>query len=169
MNVFIIFCGRIFNFFENCKWKYVYHEYKRKYKLPESFSFSQGGTNIYGAGIFEGGEYSYIGQACIQISKNNIVKIGRNCRLAYNIRIYTISADPDDNLDVNPKGNNSRNPKSGDVIIGNGVWIGANVFINPGILIGDNSVIGANSVVTKNVAPNSIVGGVPAKLIRYKK
>lgn len=59
--------------------------------------------------------------------------------------------------------------KIGDIIIGDGVWIGANVFINPGVIIRDNSVIGANSVVTKNVEANSIVGGVPARLIRMKK
>ena len=55
-----------------------------------------------------------------------------------------------------------------DVIIGNGVWIGANVFINPNIIIGDNVIVGANSVVTKNLEPNGIYGGVPAKLIRFK-
>ena len=56
----------------------------------------------------------------------------------------------------------------GDIVIGNGVWIGANVFINPGIRIDNNVVIGANSVVTKDIKENSIVGGVPAKLIRIK-
>ena len=57
----------------------------------------------------------------------------------------------------------------GDIIIEGFVWIGANVFINPEVTIGKNSVIGANSVVTKNVIPNAIYGGVPAKLIRMKK
>jgi len=57
---------------------------------------------------------------------------------------------------------------SGNINIGDAVWIGANVFIGPGISIGDNAVVGANSVVTKNVEANSIVGGVPAKLLRYK-
>ena len=64
--------------------------------------------------------------------------------------------------------NNSIEIKYGNVLIGDYVWIGANVFIGPGVKIGNNSVIGANSVVTKDVEAFSIVGGVPAKLIRYK-
>ncbi len=59
--------------------------------------------------------------------------------------------------------------KQGDVIIKDFVWIGANVVINPGVTIGQNAVIGANSVITRDVDPSSIVGGVPAKLIRMKK
>ena len=39
----------------------------------------------------------------------------------------------------------------------------------PGVIIGNNSVVGANSVVTKNIPENAIYGGIPAKLIRYKK
>ncbi len=52
--------------------------------------------------------------------------------------------------------------------IGNDVWIGANVFINDGVKIGDGAVIGAGAVVTADVAPYAIVGGIPAKLIRYR-
>lgn len=59
--------------------------------------------------------------------------------------------------------------KSGDVLIGDACWIGANVLINPGVEIGRNSVVGANSVVTKDIPPNEIWGGVPAKFIRKKK
>ena len=58
--------------------------------------------------------------------------------------------------------------KKGNITIEDFAWIGANVLINPGITIGANSIIGANSVVTKDVLPFSIVGGVPAKLIRMK-
>jgi len=63
---------------------------------------------------------------------------------------------------------NSIEIKYGNVIISDYVWIGANVFISPGVKIGNNSVIGANSVVTKDVEKFSIMGGVPAKLIRFK-
>ena len=54
------------------------------------------------------------------------------------------------------------------VVIGNDVWIGANVVILPGVAIGDGAVLAAGAVVTKDVAPYAIVGGVPAKLIRYR-
>ena len=54
----------------------------------------------------------------------------------------------------------------GPVIIGNNVWTGRNVCIMPGITIGDGAIIGANAVVTKDVPANSIVGGVPAEIIK---
>lgn len=54
------------------------------------------------------------------------------------------------------------------VTIGNDVWIGANVVILPGVSIGDGAIIAAGAVVTKDVADYAIVGGVPAKLIKYR-
>jgi len=56
----------------------------------------------------------------------------------------------------------------GDVIIGNDVWIGSNVKIMSGITIGDGAVISNSSHVVKNVEPYSLVGGNPAKLIKYR-
>lgn len=54
------------------------------------------------------------------------------------------------------------------VVIEDDVWIGARVIILPGVHVGKGSVIGAGSVVTKDVAPYSIVGGNPAKLIKMR-
>ena len=55
------------------------------------------------------------------------------------------------------------------VIIENDVWIGRNAIVMPGIKIGKGSIIGAGSVVTKDVEPMSVMGGVPAKLIKKRK
>lgn len=52
------------------------------------------------------------------------------------------------------------------VVIGKNVWIGAKATVTKGVTIGDNVVIGANSVVTRDIPPNSIAAGVPARVIR---
>ena len=52
--------------------------------------------------------------------------------------------------------------------IGNDVWVGAGAKIKSGLIIGNGSIIAAGAVVTKNVPPYSIVGGVPARVIRYR-
>lgn len=54
----------------------------------------------------------------------------------------------------------------GPVVIEDNVWIGEHACIMPGTTIGKGSIVGANAVVTKDVPPYSLVGGVPAKLIK---
>lgn len=63
---------------------------------------------------------------------------------------------------------NSPLRKNIPVVIGNDVWIGANVSILPGVHIGDGAVLAAGAVVNKDVEPYEIVGGVPAKHIKYR-
>lgn len=55
------------------------------------------------------------------------------------------------------------------IIIGNDVWIGFGAQIMSGITIEDGAVIAAGAVVTKNVPKYSVVAGVPAKIIKYRK
>lgn len=56
----------------------------------------------------------------------------------------------------------------GDIVIGNDVWIGFEAIIMAGVHIGNEAIIGARAVVTKDVAPYTIVGGVPARAIRKR-
>ena len=59
-------------------------------------------------------------------------------------------------------------PSKGDIVIGNDVWIGYNATIMAGVHIGDGAIIGTNATVVNDVAPYSIVGGNPAKLIKQR-
>lgn len=56
----------------------------------------------------------------------------------------------------------------GNVVIGNDVWIGREALVLSGVVIGDGAVVGARALVTHDVAPYSIVGGCPAKHIRFR-
>lgn len=143
----------------------VYCSFREQYKIHDSFRFNGENILFYGKGQITCGINSYIGSnSTVQAKTGYKVIIGNNCSISHNVRIYTSSGISDQDWNVDYK----RKQKGQDVIINDGVWIGANVFINPGIVIGENAIIGANSVVTKNVAAKSIVGGVPAKLIRFK-
>lgn len=107
------------------------------------------------------------------------VSIGAFCSIAGNCTIYTGGNHRTDWITTYPFGHIHRSifsnfdgkghPSSkGGVSIGNDVWIGDNVTIMSGVTIGDGAVLAANSHIVKNVEPYSIVGGNPAKLIKYR-
>ena len=102
--------------------------------------------------------------ACIDGSRNGKVVIGDNVLIAQNvvIRASDHSFDKKDIPIIN------QGHLSGEVIIGDGAWICANAVITRNVKIGKHAIVGAASVVTKDVEPYSIVGGVPAKLIRKR-
>lgn len=60
-------------------------------------------------------------------------------------------------------------PPRKPVVIGDDVWIGTRTIILPGVKVGNHAIVGAGSVVTKDIPEWAIVGGNPAKLIRYRK
>ncbi len=59
-------------------------------------------------------------------------------------------------------------PQKGDLVIGNDVWIGYNATIMAGVTIGDGAIIATNATVVKDVPPYAVVGGNPARVIRYR-
>ena len=93
------------------------------------------------------------------------VKIGNHVMIAPNVSVYTRTHKYDKiKIPMVLSGETSTQT----VVIEDDVWIGINAVILPGIRIGKGSIVGANAVVTKDVEPYSIVGGVPAKLIRKR-
>lgn len=142
--------------------------FRRKYSVSETFEFNGTDIRLYGEGEIYLGDQSYMGSySTMQAGAGCKIIVGNKCMISHNVRMYTCTPLPDQ--DFIDGGSEKLKNKIGDIIIGDGVWIGVNVFINPGVSIENNSIIGANSVVTKDVEANSIVGGVPARLIRMKK
>ena len=103
------------------------------------------------------------------------VVIGNHCSVAHNCtfvlshhNMALVSTTPSPRmLWPHGKGNNSSYSR-GDIIIGSDVWIGANVTVMDNLGIGHGAVVAAGSVVTEDVAPYAVVGGNPARLIRYR-
>lgn len=85
------------------------------------------------------------------------IKIGDDCAIAERVVIR----DSDNHI-IKRDGYK----KSAPIIIGNHVWIGMNSVILKGVTIGDGAIIAAGSVVSKDVPPHTLVGGVPAKVIK---
>lgn len=88
------------------------------------------------------------------------VHIGDHVMIGPNTMISTV------NHPMTPSGRRKHLGIAKPVTIGDDVWIGGNVTILPGVTIGNNVVVAAGAVVTKNVPDNSLVAGVPAKVIR---
>jgi len=87
------------------------------------------------------------------------VTIGDGSLIGHNVVLATINHD----LDPARRGDNHPAP----IVIGKNVWIGSNATILPGVTVGDGAVVAAGAVVAKNVPPNVVVGGVPARIIKH--
>lgn len=86
------------------------------------------------------------------------IEIGNGCLIGHNVVLATI------NHDLYPE--NNRVNHYAPIKLGKSVWVGSNSTILPGVTVGDWAVIAAGAVVTRDVPPLTIVGGVPAKVIR---
>jgi maltose O-acetyltransferase len=111
------------------------------------------------------GKGTYLGAGCQLYSGNfSRVDIGDYCAIGYNVHIKSRTHDLAKPT-ADKFGSNKR--KEQDIFIGDNVWIGDHVFIKEGITIGSNAIIGANSVVVNDVKEREIVGGVPARHIKF--
>lgn len=131
----------------------LYSDYKGQQNFHPTLTFGNNSSL---------GDYSHI--SCI-----NNISIGNNVRMGRKVFI-TDNAHGTSTLDIiNLPPNHRPLSSNGPIIIEDNVWIGEMVCIMPGVTIGKCSIIGANAVVTKNIPAYSVVGGVPAKVIKYIK
>ena len=96
--------------------------------------------------------------ACCKFQDQGGITIGNGVLIGHGVTLATL------NHEENPNKRQNIYPKP--ITIGDNVWIGSNATILSGVKIGDGAIIGANAVVTKDVAKNTIVAGIPAKVIR---
>jgi maltose O-acetyltransferase len=106
-----------------------------------------------------GSQTSIAGGTSLRASSRGAITIGDRCAIAAFTRIVTATHDPDV-LPVSSVGINR------SVVIGDDVWIGTGATILPGVSVGSGAIVAAGAVVAEDVAPDSMVGGVPARLIR---
>lgn len=122
------------------------------------------GTATYGVGE----------KTVLLFRSDDRVTIGSYCSLAYGVTIVASGEHNYRGVANFPfaavhRGEVDRDTlKKGEVIIGNDVWIGAKATILSGVNVGDGAVIAAGAVVCRDVPPYAIVGGVPARLIKYR-
>jgi len=155
--------------------------YLKKHFHPNAYVYKY--TNIVVPKQYRShiGAYTYGHLNIMDWNEGSKLKIGKFCSFAKQVTILLggehrpdwVTMYPFSAKVFNPVWSEARtikgHPKSkGDVIIGNDVWVGYGATILSGVTVGDGAVIGARALVTKNIAPYTIVAGVPAKFIRKR-
>lgn len=125
-------------------------------QVDESFGLFPPFYTDYGLNITVGKNVFINAGCCFQDQGG--IEVGDNTLIGHQVVIATI------NHDFLPE--NRGNMTLSSVKIGKNVWIGAHATVLPGVTIGDGAIIAAGAVVTKDVPENTVVGGVPAKIIK---
>ena len=133
-------------------------KYQLIFKKLGDMTMITGPITVYSPENITIGSHSSINVGCLLNARDELV-IGNNVHLSPYVIINT------GGLDYHKKESERTHIKS-RVAIRDGVWIGSGAIINPGVIIGENSVVGAGSVVTKDIPPNVVAVGVPARVLK---
>lgn len=124
--------------------------------LDETFCLFPPFYSDYGMRI-KVGKHVFINSGCRFQDQGGIV-LGDGALIGHSVVLATL------NHDVDPSKRHILHPAP--IILGKNVWIGANATVLPGVTIGDGAIVAAGAVVTRNVPPNVVAGGVPARIIK---
>jgi maltose O-acetyltransferase len=134
----------------------------KNFNIPSSVAFNE--LSLEGSVTI--GEHTYLNDFTrLDSGLNSKISIGKHCAIGRFVHITSKTHDlkrPTTDSNITTILHNEA-----DVIVGNCVWIGDHATILPGVVIGDYAVIGAHSLVKQNVRPFEIVGGIPARHIRF--
>ena len=100
----------------------------------------------------------------VVMGDSKMIKIGNDCMIADNVDLWATDSHPIYVLDTNNM-KQVINP-SGNIILGNHVWIGKKAILLKGITIGDNAIVGMGSVITKNIPTGSVAVGNPGRIVK---
>ena len=113
----------------------------------------------------------------MQIDEAEQITIGENVFINHSLTVMSVgSVTIEDGVMIGPEAalltanhdfNNLMVLKCKPIVIKKGAWIGARAIILPGVTVGEGAIVASGAVVTKDVEPKAIVGGNPAKLIKY--
>jgi maltose O-acetyltransferase len=122
------------------------------------------GVRINNPNLVSVGDDCYLGDGVQLYAWNERIVMGKNVLVAAGVRMITRKHGfADMELPMSDQGYTNA-----PIVIEDDVWIGFQAIILPGVTIGRGSIVGAGAVVTRDVAPYSVVGGVPARLIRMR-
>jgi acetyltransferase-like isoleucine patch superfamily enzyme len=130
-------------------------------KIDIGFSLLEGAT---APPLLSIGDGTFIGHGC-GLTVGREVRIGRNCLLASGTKIRDWDGH---SLDAAERRSHKREgyAAAAPVIIGDDAWIGASATILKGIRIGDRAVVAAGAIVTRDVARDTVVAGIPARVVK---
>jgi acetyltransferase-like isoleucine patch superfamily enzyme len=135
---------------------------RRKFSLPDTVSI----YHVSLEGNVSIGEFTYINEGSrVDSGVNSSVKIGRHCAIGRDVHITAKTHDL--SQPTTDEAHKQILHKEANIWIGDYVWIGDKAIILPGVIIGDNAIVAAHAVVTHDVKKFEIVGGVPAKHIKF--
>ena len=121
--------------------------------------------HAHGGKVLIGDNLGMNSNSCIGAADGGEIIIGNDVMIAQNVVLRASDhAFSDTSKPICYQGHTG-----GRIVVGDGCWIAANSVITRNVTIGEHSIVGAGSVVTKDVEPYSIVGGVPAKLIKKRR